>query len=126
MMPERVARSTADIRERKEPERSSLAYPYGWKPIDDSIYFVLQVIERGLIPDRKGTDHYVCRFSERNQPGSYQLSQPASQLVSFNDRMSEFPDHDTHSCMRKQGVDGPNLEMFGTQSSPCSFHVFQI
>jgi hypothetical protein len=40
--------------------------------------------------------------------------------------MAELACDDSNPCMRKQGVDGPNFKVFGTQSSPCSFYVLKI
>ena len=34
--------------------------------------------------------------------------------------------NDGQTCMRKQGVDGPDIEMFGAQSSPCFLNQLQI
>lgn len=40
--------------------------------------------------------------------------------------MTKFSNYDSNPRMRKQGVDGPNFKVFGTQSSPCSLYLLQI
>jgi hypothetical protein len=40
--------------------------------------------------------------------------------------MPVLPYYYSQPDMRKQGGDGPNFEMFGTQSSPCFFDESQI
>jgi hypothetical protein len=40
--------------------------------------------------------------------------------------MAEFSYDDSNPRMRKQGVDGPNFKVFGTQSSPCSLYLLKI
>ncbi len=63
---------------------------------------------------------------KRNQPNAGQLAKTPSQSISLNDSMAVLCYYHSESNMRKQGGDCPNLEMFGTQSSPCSFHKVQI
>ena len=40
--------------------------------------------------------------------------------------MTLFSNNHSNPRMRKQGVVGPNLEMFGTQSSPCFLYTIKI
>ena len=63
---------------------------------------------------------------KRNKPYTGQLTKTSSQTVSFHHSVTVLPNNDSKPDMRKQGGDGPNFQMFGTQSSPCSFHKVQI
>jgi hypothetical protein len=40
--------------------------------------------------------------------------------------MTELAYYNSNPRMRKQGVDGPNFKVFGTQSSPCSLYFLKI
>ena len=40
--------------------------------------------------------------------------------------MTKLSNHHSNPRMRKQGVDGPNFKVFGTQSSPCFLYLVQI
>jgi hypothetical protein len=40
--------------------------------------------------------------------------------------MPQLANYHRHPCMRKQGVDGPDIEMFGAQSSPCFLNKLEL
>jgi len=67
---------------------------------------------------------YCSKCRQNIQPN--ELAQPSSQFVSLHDCMTMLSHNYRSPCMRKQGVVGPNFQMFGTQSSPCFLHLLQI
>jgi hypothetical protein len=92
----------------------------------ERFHLVLQLLERGIISSGKCPDHDIQTFDVRNHSCPGQFSQPSSETVPLDDRMTVLPYNDGQTCMRKQGVDGPDIEMFGAQSSPCFLHQLQI
>ena len=92
----------------------------------DLIDLTRQSAERRVICSRQRPDDDIELGMKRNQPYTGQLTKTSSQTVSFHHSVTVLPNNDSKSDMRKQGGDGPNFQMFGTQSSPCSFHKVQI
>lgn len=61
-----------------------------------------------------------------NEPQPHQLTESSTQTVSFDNRVTMFANNDSNTRIGKQGVAGPDLEILGTQSSPCFFDPLKI
>jgi hypothetical protein len=90
------------------------------------IDFVRQSTERRIVRRWQRTNDDIHLGMKRNQPYTCQLAKTSSQTISFHHSMTMLSNNYSEPDMRKQGGDGPNFQMFGTQSSPCSFHKVQI
>ena len=121
-----VAISIVDNHEFQAPVRSSCFCRWLLKHSDHLVDLIRQLIKARVIGRWKYADDDVVRFHCRKNLQPYKLTQSAAQLVSLHDRMTVLTNNYSGSRIRKQGVVGPNVEMFGTQSSPCSLHLLQI
>ena len=88
--------------------------------------FHLQLLEARFVCRRKRSHHKIHGSRIRQESRSHQLAESPPELVTLDNRMPVLSHNDSSPCMRKQGVGGPNFQMFGTQSSPCFLHLFKI
>ena len=121
-----VVISIADNHELQGPEDFSCFHTWSLKHSSYVVDLLRQFVEARVIRRRKRTNENVARSRCRKNLQSYQLTQSATQSISLHDRMTVLSDNYRGSCIRKQGVVGPNVEMFGTQSSPCFLYPLQI
>ena len=123
---EEVARSITDNHECPAPACSSCFRNRLEKHFNHFIDFFRQLIKARVICRRKCTNDDVPCLCYSKDLQAYKLTKSATQSIPFHDCMTMFSNNYRRSCIRKQGVVGPNVEMFGTQSSPCSLHLLQI
>lgn len=121
-----VAISIADNRECQGPVRFSCFCTWSLKHSNYLVDLFRQFIKARIVCRRKCANDNVVRFRCSKNFQAYKLAQSATQSVSLHDRMTVLANYYSSPCIRKQGVVGPNVEMFGTQSSPCSLHPLQI
>lgn len=126
MPQEAVAISIADNRECQGPVRFSCFYAWSLKHSNYFVDLFRQFIKARVVGRGKCANDNVARFRCSKNLQAYKLAQSATQPVSLHDRMTVLANNYRSPCIRKQGVVGPNVEMFGTQSSPCSLHPLQI
>ena len=82
--------------------------------------------ERSVIGRGKTADNNVDVAQQWNDLCPGQLTQTSSKTVSLDDCMTMLGNDDGHPCMRKQGVGCPNIEVLGTNPSPCFFDYLEI
>ena len=121
-----VAISTSDSREYQTQVRVSCPCTVSLQHSDHFIDFLRQLVKARVICRRKCSNDDVIRFHGAENLQPYELTQSSAQSITLDYCMTVFSDNHRRSCMRKQGVVGPNIEMFSTQSSPCFLHPLQI
>src|SRR4029079_982714 len=121
-----VAISIADNREFQGPEHFSCFHTWSLKHSSYVVDFLRQLVKARVIRRRKRTNDNVIRFRCRKNLQPYQFTQSATQSISLHDRMTVLANNYRGSLIRRQGCVGPNVEVFGTQSSPCLLYPLQI
>ena len=82
--------------------------------------------ERNVIGRGETADDNIDIAQQWNDLRPGQLTQASSKTVSLDDSVTMLGNDNGHSCMRKQGVGCPNIEVLGTNPSPCFFYYLEI
>lgn len=82
--------------------------------------------ERSVVSGGEAANDNIDIAQQWNDLRPGHLPQTSSKTISLDNCVTMLGNDYAHPCMRKQGVGCPNIEVLGTNPSPCFFDYLKI